>query len=345
MRRRLRPLALIAAIVLAIGGAWLFRERRDPARGNENARTRSSSSSIVPPPAPVVFDVRPPPAPEPHGGATGPERLPHSLQETDVDGWLGVDDRGHLVVTPGARRFFDYFLSAAGEESPEQIRARIVAEIEKRLPPLGAHEAIALLDRYLAYRDRVRELAEAGTPEDLEQRLDQLHQIRAQILGDADAAAMFGDEEKVQRLDIERRQVLSDGSLSPDQRQRRLDALDQQLPADVKEARDQALAPLNLARQERGLRADGASAADIRALRQQEFGAAAADRLEALDRQQAEWQQRMQDYRTARRAIDSDSSLTLEARADAIAGLRAQRFDAQEQIRVEALDRIDSLNH
>src|SRR5689334_7743323 len=48
--------------------------------------------------------------------------LPRSLQDTQVDGGLAADANGHLIVAPGVRALFDYFLSATGEESPQIIR-------------------------------------------------------------------------------------------------------------------------------------------------------------------------------------------------------------------------------
>ena len=71
--------------------------------------------------------------------------LPRSLEGTEVDGGLAADPEGHLIVGPGVRALFDYFLSATGEEPAELIRARIIAEIEERLPPTAAREAIDLL--------------------------------------------------------------------------------------------------------------------------------------------------------------------------------------------------------
>ena len=344
-RRRLTTVALIGtAVVVLSGGAVLLRSNRTAdIERPANARGPSHSAAVVP------RQQLPRAQPAARAGARatrdaaaptdlGP--LPGSLQGTDIDGWLGVDDDGHLVVTPGARWFFDYFLSATGEESPAHIRARIVAEIDQRLPPAGAREAIDLLDRYLAYRERVRTLQESGAPEDLQQRLNQLHEIRQEIFGDGNAAALFGEEENTQLVDIQRRSVLSDQTLSPDERQRKLDELEQQLPASVREARAQALGPVRLMQDEQQLREAGASPEEMRALREQQFGAEAADRLEALDRERAEWQQRLDDYRTARRAIEDDVSLSAAARAHAVDTLLGERFTPQERLRVEALDTI-----
>jgi lipase chaperone LimK len=349
-RRRITTAVVGAAVVALSGGVLLLRSRL-PANMEWPADARAPSHTPVSAVQQHVSRERP----AVRAGARAATResaessdlgpLPASLQGTDIDGWLGVDDDGHLVVTPGARWFFDYFLSATGEEPPAHIRTRLVAEIEKRLPPAGAQEAIDLLDRYLAYRERVRTLQESGAPEDLQQRLSQLHEIRQEILGDGNAAALFGEEEKTQLVDIQRRQVLSDQTLSPDERQRKLDELEQQLPASVREARAQALGPVRLMQDEQQLREAGAAPEEMRALREQQFGAEAADRLEALDRERAEWQQRVDDYRTARRAIEANSSLSAAARAHAVDTLLGERFTAQERLRVEADNRAQTTDN
>jgi lipase chaperone LimK len=70
------------------------------------------------------------------------------------------------------------------------------------------------------------------------------------------------------------------------------------------------------------------------------FPPEAADRLEALDRARADWDARIASYREARAAIEADSSLAAEARAQAIEDLIAARFTGPERMRVAALDRI-----
>jgi len=64
----------------------------------------------------------------------------------------------------------------------------------------------------------------------------------------------------------------------------------------------------------------------IRALREQQFG--------------AEWQQRLDAYRSARRAIETNSSLSAAARAHAVETLLGERFTPQERLRVDALEAI-----
>lgn len=263
--------------------------------------------------------------------------VPPSLRETEIDGWIGVDDDGHFIVTPGARWFFDYFLSARGEESDEDIRARITSEIERRLPATGAREALALLDRYLAYRERVRAAQADGTSEHLAERLAELHRIRVDTFGASDAAILFGEEEQVQAADLERRALMGDTSLSAEERERRLAEIEERLPAAIRAARADTFAPLHLKQDEQALREAGGTDDDVQVLRAQRFGSEAAERLAALDREQAQWQQRVREYQQARGAIEADPALQEDARAEALQALLAQRFTPQERQRVEAL--------
>ena len=358
MKRPLRRLALGALAVAALGAALVVRARRTPESSQPvppTARAAALGTTLQPQVRTEMKGQRAAAArpalaaralaPVAPATVDAPESLPASLEGTEVDGWLGVDDDGHLVVTPGARWFFDYFLSATGEESPQQIRARIVAEITKRLPAAGAQEAIDLLDRYLAYRERVRALQASGAPNDAQQRLAQLHDIRRETFGDASAAALFGEEEQMQSVDLQRRQLLSDQTLTPEERERSVEALEQQLPAAARQARSEATTLLHLQADEQQLREAGGSADDIHALREQRFGAEAADRLDALDGERAAWLRRLDDYRSARQKIEGDAALTPDARARAIEALRAERFTPEERLRVAALDTVQAPSH
>jgi len=233
------------------------------------------------------------------------------------------------MATPDARRLFDYFLATAGEEPEEKIRARIVAVIDRRLSGDAARDATALLDRYLAYRERARH---ATTREEL-------LAARRDILG-ADADPFFADVTPLEEMAVETARLASDPALTADERAAQRAALEAQLPEPLQRTRAEVVAPLNLVQQEAALRAAGASPESIRALREQMAGVEAADRLEALDHARADWNARVASYREARATIESDPSFSVDARARAVADLLATRFSGPERTRVAALDRI-----
>jgi len=265
---------------------------------------------------------------------------PPSLRDTETDGALPVDADGHLVVAVAVRRLFDYFLSASGEESPEELRQRIGAEIESRLTDPARAEALRLLDRYLEYRERARALHIGGAASaDLGARLDQIHALRRDVFGPAEAEALFGDEEALDFVAVAMHEVARDID-DPAERAARLIDLEAQLPAEVRAAREAAMLPSRLAASEEALRAAGGSDEEIRVLREEIVGAEAAARLADLDQRRAAWQERVDEYRAERDAIEADAALSGAEKQRRIDALIAERFQRPEQARVRALDRI-----
>lgn len=268
-------------------------------------------------------------------------QAPASLRGTEPDGALKVDENGRFVADAEARTFFDYFLAAAGELDPHALRALIVAEIEARLPAEAARDAVAVLDDYLKFRRRAQRFVESGeVPENLGERLKRISELRREVLGDELAEAFFGLEEKMLAADLARREILARDDLDATERERLLWEADRALPEPVREARRQALLPMNLREDEAALREAGGSDEEIRRLREQTVGAAAADRLEALDRERAEWDRRVTGYREARDAIESDPSLDDSDRAERIERLLQEEFSETERLRIAALERM-----
>lgn len=275
------------------------------------------------------------------GGSEAKAERPASLRGTDPDGELIVGPTGRLVISAEVRAFFDYFLAATGELEPSALRALLIVEIEARLPAETAAEAIALLDRYLDYRRRSRHLAEQGdVAADLRARFEQLRALRREVLGEETAAAFFGEEEAVLDVDLAWREVLADPELAPEERERLIEAAEQQLPAAVRSARQAARLPLRLFEQEQRLRATGSSEAAVRALRLETVGEEATRRLEAMDREDAEWRRRIARYDERRALILAEPHLTDAARDEQIRALREREFNPTERLRVAAHERL-----
>jgi lipase chaperone LimK len=334
-RRILVGAALVVIVVTAAAIAWQARRLPEPpnavrpeAVGEEEEMGSASTAA--------------PRAPEPGAPAVEPPRdLPASLRGTQVDGGLAADTAGHFVPTRDALRFFDWFLAATGEESEAQLHARIERAIGERLAEPAAGEARDLLARYLAYRSAVAELAATGQDAaDLDKRLQLLRELRRAHFGAEVAAALFAEDEQVARVALERERLRRDPSLSEAERERRIAALRDELPASVRAAQDAAVAPLRLLQDERRLRAEGASEAEIRLLREERFGPEAADRLEALDRRRSEWRRRLEDYRRERDRILADPALDDAGREAALRALREARFDERERARLDAQDAL-----
>lgn len=263
--------------------------------------------------------------------------LPRSLGGTDTDGALREDERGALVIDPEVIRLFDYYLSALGEESEEVIRGRVIAAANRLQSPSARAEAIALFDTYTAYRAAGRKLTSSS--DDLGDRLSAIRALRREHFGDK-ADRLFGADERAQAVAVEQRKVALDASLSPEERERRLAALEEGLPEAARKARADAIAPLRHSEEEARRRDEGASDEEIRSFREATLGADAAQRMEELDHQRAAWSARVDSFRAARDAIRASDPDHAEARIEAL--LEAS-FSPLERIRVGAIDRMSSL--
>jgi lipase chaperone LimK len=265
---------------------------------------------------------------------------PASLQGTDVDGELRVDAQGNLLVSIGVRRVFDYFLSTLGEEDLETIKARIATHLGEHLPATAAQQAWRLLNNYLDYQHALSELPlQSRDAKGVRNAIKQRQQLRQVWLGAEVADAFFGFEDALDNFTVARMEVMEHPNLSDQEKQHQVMMLEQNLPSPILEAKQRLLAPVDVGKQVAALRESGASEAQVRALREQTFGAEAAARFEQLDRERAQWDARYQDY-TERRASILASGLAEQDQQHEIERLQRQLFDELEVRRVQALDRI-----
>lgn len=282
------------------------------------------------------------PSPAPQAGSPLPP-LPGSLKDTEEDGAVLVDASGHLVPNADLRRFFNYYLSATGEEPASLIRERILTALRaKKLPAAAMDEAVQVLDDYLAYLEGARGLASKGSAAtmDTAERLESLRKLRREHLGGA-ADGLFGQEEAVDAVAVERLKLMQDASLTREEREQRMAALEERLPPDVRASREEAVRPLRQQAVEQELLAGGATAEDLHQHRLSTVGPEATERLEALDAERAQWKQRLADFR-AKRAALGQSEPDPARRQAAVQRLLFDSFTPEERLRVEAADSIEA---
>ena len=330
-------------LVAVVLGAALFWMAGGGGPGQKTASTHDVAAEVA--------GVAPETAPDP--GASPRQRLRMSsrreqprepelsLQGTEVGGGFAVDAAGNFVATTNAIAVFEYFLSTTGELSPEEILRRIQAEIGKRLGPPADAQATEFLGRYMSYRDRARALG-AGHSEEagLRERFQRVRDLRREMFGEEVADRLFGQEDAAAEIAITQREIAEDPSLSDQEKAARIAELYDDLPEPMRKAREESMAAIKLRQDEEKMRRDGADEEQIRRMRVERFGEEAADRLDALDREDAEWSSRLLAFRQERQRIRSDSSLTAEQREGAVARLMEELFDERERIRVLALDEI-----
>jgi lipase chaperone LimK len=191
-----------------------------------------------------------------------------------------------------------------------------------------------VLARYIAYRQAVAALQadpQLSGPDAaaLRRRLAALRGLRAQYFDAREIAAMFGREDAANADALARMEIREDRTLSAQQKQARLAALDAGLPAEVRAAREAPLKILHVEEAARRLRADGAGEDDVFRLRAEAFGVDAAGRLASVDREEADWKRRIDAYLAERRSLRDEAQ---------IAALRNRMFSADEQRRLGAYE-------
>lgn len=287
---------------------------------------------------------------------TGLENLPASLRDIEPDGQLRVDDNGQLVLDGDVRRLFDFFLNAVGEESIEQIVARMRAYIRTQLPADAAEQALQILDEYLALRQAFTEAEQDAalqahwrndsdlSASTLRQRKDAIRELRSRYLSPATDQAFYTAEDQFDGFTLAKLELLDDTTLTPAQRAEHIALLEAQLPAELQQqiaavSRLQTLQRLqNDWEQQRG---DGA---ELRLIRESIVGADAADRLEQLAQQRADWRGRMDDWLQQREQILANPALSSTDQQQQLEQERATRFAPEEWQRVQALERLQDQN-
>lgn len=278
---------------------------------------------------------------------SGLEGLPASLRDTEVDGELEVDANGRLKITNGIRRVFDYFLSATGEEPLESLLARIRAYIRQKLPAGPAAEAEKLLDAYVGYKRGLETIQQAVPPGSqqidisaVRRQMQEVQALRTRYFSQEVITAFFGDEDAYDQYTLARLDVMQNKQLSASARAQQLAELERQLPASLQES----LKTINQYQNLQALTDDwqkrSGSPAELRQIRESLVGPEAADRLESLDQERAQWSQRMTSWLGERASILANIGLSEQDRQAQVETARQQRFQQEEIVRVQSLERM-----
>ncbi|WP_157915123.1 lipase secretion chaperone [Paraburkholderia acidicola] len=262
---------------------------------------------------------------------------------TPPDG-LRADADGHLIKSRRVRDVFDYFLIEVGETSMKQVDDAVRAYIEKRLNDPARQEAIDLWTRYRHYREAEQKMTASLTDSSNQSSLDRMQlmlaqrtRLREQILPDV-ASSWYHDEEQADLDQMERMQIGADNSLTPQQRQARLAAID---------SRDPTLMKAQAAGNQINTLSQLVSTMQKANSTPEEIGAAVAaqsdpetaQRLQQSLQQEADWSARYTSYQTEREAIIDSTSGNATERAAQIAQVRERYFpNPAEALRAQARD-------
>lgn len=288
---------------------------------------------------------------------TGLEKLPRSLQGTDVDGEIIIDDHKQLVVTEGLRRLFDYFLSALGEEQEAVIYARVESYIRHHTPEPAASQALAIFNQYIAYLKAIPEIEKSYGNMQLQatksgeldinaisQQRQDVAKLRAQYFDKPTISAFFASEDEYDDYSLEMVRISQNKQLNEAQKQAARQDYISRMPNNPIKANIEQQANLGeLMTRTRQMKAKGATQEELYNMRRELVGAPAAARLAQVDQQDANFAQRFEQLQNQKRQILAATTDKAQAQTQ-INQLEKQLFDEAERKRLlgyEALQKLE----
>ncbi|WLQ17124.1 lipase secretion chaperone [Hahella aquimaris] len=274
-----------------------------------------------------------------------------ALAGTDIDGDLRVDENGLLIMDIQVKDFFDYFFLAVGERTPEEVVAEIKRRIYDRLPAPAADQAMGLLNDYISYQERIRELMAAPlAPAEsqnyeyyasvMESTFEQLKSLRRQIFAPDVVDAFFGLDEAYSGYALAVMQVKADAQLSDKEKASQVEALQQKLPAQMRDAHRQAAQRESLTREARRMYREGYSADSVRQALRGRFSDEKAEKIITYYQREEEWRARLGDYQRRKQDIQAAARTDAETIAG-LTQLRNSLFTSEELKLVESYDAIE----
>lgn len=278
---------------------------------------------------------------------TGLENLPRSLQGTDVDGEIIIDESRQLVVTEGLRRLFDYFLSALGEENEAVIYARVETYIRSHTPEPAASQAVTIFDQYIAYLKDIPEIEkrygnlqlQATKSGELDlnavtQQKQDVSKLRQQYFSKETITAFFGTEDDYDDYSMEMVRINQNTQLSDAQKEAAKQDYISRMPDNTTKANIAQQANLNeLMTLTEQMKAKGASPEALYNMRRELVGAPAAARLAQVDQEDANFDQRFDQYQTQKQRLLSQNADKAQAQTQ-INQLEQQLFNDTERKRL-----------
>ncbi|MGI1679058.1 MAG: hypothetical protein K6L75_10025 [Cellvibrionaceae bacterium] len=263
------------------------------------------------------------------------------VEDIDIDGNINLDLQGGLIYDQELRDLLDFFigLSSTSHELPILKSALMQYLIDRDYSKKIIADVMDDMSRYLDYRKAVVNLDMMSVDNvGIASLFDELYRLRRFHLGREMADGFFFEEEASNKYIVERQKILmTNMSTSPDEKNIKLQMLQQELPVSIVNARDKAIKITDVRREVIDLKEKGASEFDVYQIRQNRLGGEAAQRLAELDEKRRQWNKKLKNYKQEKNKLFSNTQLQESDLLIAIHDLQSQYFSETEIIRVNAL--------
>jgi len=245
-----------------------------------------------------------------------------SQQDTDID-------------SASAKDTMDYFVSGQTELTLEDIRSNVA---QHHAQSQGAIVDEVLFTKYLNYKSALTSLDVQFDPSSISvddlQRLNlALLDLQAQFFSPSEISILFTHDNQMREIALEKLRLKQEG-LNELEYQQRLDSLISEQADYVQTSHKNQVLLQQLSNSE------GLDQQDKYLKRNELVGDEAAQRLEILDQQRADFEGALEIYLAERKDILDDTVLSQAERQKTIAKLRVAHFPSKQIRRVEAIERI-----
>lgn len=234
-------------------------------------------------------------------------------------------------LTRGLRLQLEDLLLEAGEApTPAALKQQLAPLVSKYFSGAELLLAAELLERYVDYRvalGAIKAPADPSDPEALRAVLDARRLVREKHFSADEHAALFAQEEELDRFTVARLQIERNPDLTAAQKAAAVREAERDLSDGQRAARTEAVAHIAVASQSAAFEAAGVSEHERYAQRRRQYGEAAAQQLAQLDREERDWQARLDAYAAGK---------ARNGPAGQLSRLRQQLFTPDEQLRVDA---------
>lgn len=271
--------------------------------------------------------------------------LSKSLDGTQIDCPIKVDKDGKLILSKGIRDCFDYFFSTLGEKSEPQLVNDINQYLTTTLPESAATYAKQLLQKYISYKKGLFEFQKNSKikvqdQKSYENMLQSIAAIQKKYFTAPEIQAFFGMEMAFNLYDLEKMKINTNNQLSASEKAEKIAGLIDELPDELAEGirTTEQFSTLQSLTQE--IKDRGGSKAEIRSMREKLLGVEAADRLDKVDADDANWQTKVDNYLNQRDKI-INSSMDESSKQQAVNEIRQNTFQTrEEQIRSQTFEQM-----
>ncbi|MEZ9319882.1 lipase secretion chaperone [Vibrio sp. 10N.286.51.E5] len=245
-----------------------------------------------------------------------------SQQDTDID-------------NASAKDMMEYFVSGNAELTLEDIRDNVAKHHEQASTTVVDE---ALFAKYLEYKSALTSLdVQFGTTsisaDDLRALNQALLDLQAQFFSESEISILFTHDNRMREIALEKLLLKQEG-LEDEEYQQRLESYLSEQPDYVQSSHQNQVLLQQLSSSE-GLDEQG------KYLKRSELvGEEATQRLEALDKQRAAFEDSLEVYFAERNDVLKDSFLSKTEQQEKIAQLRTEHFLPEQLRRVEAIERI-----